>query len=197
MTEAVTRHRVFEVVKRYAILAYGGFGTMLAMGLMVLGSLLVGLAVAVFLAGFDLIDQFVEGLSTEGLLASSLVILVAGLLFLGVATESPLGRGRRLVGFDLWEVGIARILAVAVVGLLMLFLHGFIERLLEDLPEPFFLAADGLEAVARGGLITMPIVGVPLSLLARHAAGRQQTFPDLELPVLFAVWVVTAMITMS
>jgi len=197
LTEAVPRNRVVEMAKRYAILAYGGFGTMVAVGLMVLGSLLVGLAVAVFLAGFDLIDQFVEPMSTEGLLASSMVILVAGLLFLGIATESPLGRGRRLVGFELWEIGIARILAVALVGLLMLVLHDYIEGLLDGLPEPFFLAADGLEAVARGGLIIMPIVGVPLSLAARYAAGQRQSFPDLELPVLFVVWVITVMTTMG
>jgi hypothetical protein len=196
MTEAMDRSRMFELVKRYAILAYGGLGTMLALGLMVLGSLLVGLAIAVFLAGFDLIDQFIEELSTEALFGSSLVILVAGLLFLGVATESPLGRGRRLVGYELWEIGIARILAVAAVGILMLILHGFMEGRLAELPEPFLLAADGLEAVARGALIVMPILGVPLSLAARFAAGRRSV-PDLELPALFVVWVVTAMITMS
>lgn len=197
MTETIERGAVFEIVKRYAILAYGGLGTMLAVGLMVLGSLLVGLAIAVFLAGFDLIAQFIEQLSTEALFGSSLVILVAGLLFLGVATESPLGRGRRLVGFELWEVGIARILAVAVVGIMFLILHGLLDGLVEELPEPFLLAADGLEAVARGGLIVMPIIGVPLSLAARYAAGRRTSFPDLELPALFVVWVVTAMVTMS
>lgn len=197
MTEAVDRTRVFELVKRYAILGYGGFGTMLAVGLMVMGSLLVGLAIAVFLAGFDLIAQFIEELSTEALFGSSLVILVAGLLLLGIATESPLGRGRRLVGFELWEVGIARIVAVAAVGILMLILHGFVEGLVEDLPEPFLLATDGLDAVARGGLIVMPIIGVPLSLAARYAAGRRASIPDLELPAMFVVWVITAMITMS
>ncbi len=197
MTEAITHSTVFDVVKRYAILAYGGFGTMLAVGLMVLGSLLVGLAVAVLLAGFELIDEFLEELSTGALLGSSLVILVVGFLFLGVATESPLGRGRRLVGFHWSEVGIARIVGVAVTGYLMLVLHRYLDELLTDLPEPFFLAMDGLEAVARAGLVVMPLIAVPLSVIARYVAGRWSSVPSLELPILFTVWAIAAMVSLS
>jgi hypothetical protein len=43
-----------ELLKRYAILGYGAFGTMADVGLMVLGSLLVGLALAVLIGGFGL-----------------------------------------------------------------------------------------------------------------------------------------------
>ena len=71
---------------------------MLDVGLMVLGSLLVGLSLAVLLAGFDIVDV-VQELATAPLLISALVLAVAGLFCLGVASEGPLGRGRRLVGF--------------------------------------------------------------------------------------------------
>ena len=46
MTETtVPKPSLFSTLKRYAILAYGALGTMLDVGLMVLGSLLVGLEV--------------------------------------------------------------------------------------------------------------------------------------------------------
>ncbi|MEE8489531.1 MAG: hypothetical protein V3S43_04290, partial [Acidimicrobiia bacterium] len=116
MTETtVPKPSLFSMLKRYAILAYGALGTMLDVGLMVLGSLLVGLSVAVLLAGFDIVDVAGD-LSTGTTLISAVVLAVTGLFCLGVASEGPLGRGRRLVGFNLWEVGIGRTLAVFGLG---------------------------------------------------------------------------------
>lgn len=192
MTEGASRTDPIDMVKRYAILAYGAFGTMLDVGLMVLGSLLVGLSIAVLLAGFEIVNV-VQELSTGGMLASALVLAIVGLFCLGVASEGPLGRGRKLVGFQLWEVGIGRTVAVFVVGFAALLAYGLISGVLEDLPEPLHKGADGLRAVGIAGMVVMPLIGVPLSLLVRWAPNAPTWLDKAETPVLFVVWAIATM----
>jgi hypothetical protein len=184
------------MLKRYAILGYGAFGTMFDVGLMVIGSLLVGLSVSVLLAGFGLVNVQQE-LSTGAMLASALVLAVIGLFCLGVASEGPLGRGRRLVGFKLWEVGIGRTLAVLVVGLLALVAYGFIDGLLEGLPEPLIKGADGIRAAGVAGMTVMPLIGVPLSLLARWYPDGPSWLPRADVPIMFVVWAIATMAIIS
>ena len=192
MTESASRTDPRDMVKRYAILAYGALGTMFDVGLMVLGSLLVGLAVAVLLAGFDLVNV-VQELSTGGMLASALVLAIVGLFCLGVASEGPLGRGRKLVGFQLWEVGIGRTVAVFLVGFGALLVYGMVSGFLGDVPEPLHKGADGLRAVAISGMVVMPLIGVPLSLLVRWAPNAPPWLDKAETPVLFVVWAIGTM----
>ncbi|HET7846748.1 MAG TPA: hypothetical protein VFL72_04590 [Acidimicrobiia bacterium] len=192
MTEGASRTDPLDMVKRYAILAYGAFGTMLDVGLMVLGSLLVGLSIAVLLAGFEIVNV-VQELSTGGMLASALVLAIVGLFCLGVASEGPLGRGRKLVGFQLWEVGIGRTVAVFLVGFIGLLVYGFISGVLEDLPEPLHKGAEGLRAVGIAGMVVMPLIGVPLSLLVRWAPNAPTWLDKAEIPVLFVVWAIATM----
>jgi hypothetical protein len=165
---------------------------MLDVGLMVLGSLLAGLAIAVLLAGFELVNV-VQELSTGAMLASSLILAVVGLFCLGVASEGPLGRGRKLIGFQLWEVGIGRTVAVFLVGFGALLTYGVISGFLEDLPEPLHKGAEGLRAVGVAGMAVMPLVGVPLSLLVRWAPNAPAWLSKAEIPVLFVVWAIAAM----
>jgi hypothetical protein len=192
LTESASRTDPLELVKRYAILAYGAFGTMLDVGLMVLGSLLVGLSIAVLLAGFEIVNV-VQELSTGGMLASALVLAIVGLFCLGVASEGPLGRGRKLVGFQLWEVGIGRTVAVFLVGFGALLLYGFIERFLGDLPEPLHKGAEGLRAVGIAGMVVMPLLGVPISLLIRWAPNAPEWVAKADVPSLFVVWAIATM----
>jgi hypothetical protein len=192
LTESASRADPLALVKRYAILAYGAFGTMLDVGLMVLGSLLVGLSIAVLLAGFEIVNV-VQELSTGGMLASALVLAIVGLFCLGVASEGPLGRGRKLVGFQIWEVGIGRTVAVFLVGFGALLLYGFIEGVLGDLPEPLHKGAEGLRAVGVAGMVVMPLVGVPISLLIRWAPNAPAWLSKAEVPALFVVWAIATM----
>ncbi|MEX2653176.1 MAG: hypothetical protein WD473_12145 [Acidimicrobiia bacterium] len=192
MTEGASRTDPLEMVKRYGILAYGAFGTMLDVGLMVLGSLLVGLSIAVLLAGFELVNV-VQELSTGAMLASAMILAVVGLFCLGVASEGPLGRGRKLVGFQLWEVGIGRTVAVFLVGFGALLAYGLISGLLEDLPEPLRKGAEGLRAVGIAGMVVMPLIGVPLSLLIRWAPNAPPWLDKAEIPCLFVVWAIATM----
>jgi hypothetical protein len=192
LTEGTSRIDPLDAVKRYAILGYGAFGTMLDVGLMVLGSLLVGMSVAVLLAGFEIVNV-VQELSTGAMLASALILAIVGLFCLGVASEGPLGRGRKLVGFQLWEVGIGRALAVFLVGLVGLLAYGLISGVLEDLPEPLSQGAEGLRAVAIAGMVVMPLIGVPLSLLIRGARNAPPWLGQTEIPCLFVVWAIGTM----
>jgi len=186
-----------DVVKRYAILAYGAFGTMADVGLMVLGSLLVGLSVAVLLGGFGLVDVTAQELSTGEMLISAIVLAVVGLFCLGVASEGPLGRGRRLVGFKPWEVGIGRTLAVFVAGLISLLLYQFIGGLLEGVPGPLYKGAEGFRVVGVAGMTVMPLLGVPLSLLVRMAPDEYEWVRNTDIPVMFIVWAVSAMLILT
>lgn len=186
-----------ENLKRYAILAYGAFGTMADVGLMVLGSLLVGLSLAVLLGGFGLVDVTTQNLSTGAMLISAIVLAVVGLFCLGVASEGPLGRGRRLVGFKLWEVGIGRTISVFLVGLIALLLYNFIAGLLESVPAPLYKGAEGFRAVGVTGMTVMPLLGVPLSLLVRAAPEDYLWARNADIPVMFVVWTVAAMLTLT
>ncbi len=183
-------------LKRYAILAYGSFGTMFDVGLMVIGSLLVGLAISVLLAGFGLVDVQQE-LSTGGMLASALVLAVIGLFCLGVAAEGPLGRGRRLVGFKVWEVGVGRAVASVVVGLMAILAYGLIDGLLDGAPEPMVKGAEGIRAAGIAGLTVMPLLGVPLSLLARWYPNGPSWLERADVPIMFVVWAVATMVILS
>lgn len=184
------------MLKRYATLAYGALGTMLDVGLMVLGALLVGLAIAVLLAGFELVDV-AQDLATGPMLVSSLVLAVVGLFCLGVASEGPLGRGRRLVGFKLWEVGVGRIIAAFGVGFVALLAYGLITRFMDGLPEPLHQGVEGLRAVGVAGMTAMPIIGVPLSLLFRWAPTKYSWMPIADIPALFIVWAIATMMILS
>jgi len=183
---------MLSTLKRYAILAYGAFGTMLDVGLMVLGSLLVGLSMAVLLAGFDVVDVAGD-LSTGTMLISAVVLAVTGLFCLGVASEGPLGRGRRLVGFRLWEVGIGRALAVFAIGFGALLLYGVMGRVLDGLPKPLLQGAEVLRAVGVAGMTAMPLFGVPLSLGVRWLPVEAEWVHRADVPAMFIVWALASM----
>lgn len=197
MVEAVTESSPppsgTDSLKRYLILAYGAFGTMADVGLMVLGSLLVGLSLAILIGGFGLADVLAQELSTGEMLISAIVLAVIGLFCLGVASEGPLGRGRQLVGFELWEVGIGRALSAFVVGLIALILYRFIGGLLESVPAPLYKGVEGFRAVGIAGLTVMPLLGVPLSLLVQMAPDEHEWVHNADIPVMFVVWAIAAM----
>jgi hypothetical protein len=186
-----------DLVKRYAILAYGAFGTMADVGLMVLGSLLVGLSIAVLVGGFGLVEVTAQELSTGEMLISAIVLAVVGLFCLGVASEGPLGRGRRLVGFKLWEVGIGRTLAAFVAGLIALILYDLLGGLLESVPAPLYKGVEGFRVVGVAGMTVMPLLGVPLSLLVRAAPDDYAWLRTADVPILFIVWTVTSMLILT
>ncbi len=178
-------------VKHYLVLAYGAVGTMLDVGLMVLGSLLVGLSIAVLLAGFDLVAVSQE-LSTGATLISAVVLAVIGLFCLGVASEGPLGRGRRLVGFEYWEVGIGRVVASLAIGFAALALYGLVQDVIVGFPSPLQRGAEGIRAVGVAGTTVVPLIGVPLSVALSAAPAKYGWLHRMDVPLLYVVWALAA-----
>lgn len=180
-------------VRHYLALAAGAFGTMLDVGLVVLGSALLGLAAAVILDGFDLVTIGLD-LSTGAMLSSALVIGIVGGFALGVASEGPLGRGRRLAGYDEVEVAVARALAAVVVGLLLLLVEGLLDEPTVGLPTPFVTGVVGIGAVAMGGLLVVPVLGVPLAWWIRSGGLGAGLARDGDIPILYFVWAIATML---
>ncbi len=196
MTEGATRADSWATLRRYSTLAYGAFGTMADIGLMVFGSLLVGLAVSVLLAGFSIVNVE-QDLSTAAMLGSALILAVIGLFALGVASEGPLGRGRRLVGFKIWEVGIGRTLAVLLVGFVGLLVFGALNGRVNALPAPLIQAVDGLRASSIAGMVAMPLIGIPLAILARWYPKGPDWLGRADIPIMFVIWAVATMIIVT
>lgn len=193
MKEVLGGESPTERLKRYGILAYGAMGHMFDVGLVVLGTLFVGLGVTVMLAGFDIVGAIAD-MSTPALLGSSIILIVVGMFALGVASEGPLGRGRRLVGFNIWEVGIGRALSASLVGLVMLMIYQLTAGIVDDLPVVFLRGAEGLHAVAVAGMVAVPLVGVPLSLLVRNLDDDYDWLKRYEVHAVFVVWLIATLV---
>ncbi|MDH3462428.1 MAG: hypothetical protein OEM32_02230 [Acidimicrobiia bacterium] len=194
MTETMNQQRsTTELLKRYATLAYGAFGTMMDTGFVVVGTLLVGLGISVVLGGFGIVGQLTD-ITTGAMLGSALILGVVGMFFLGVAAEGPLGRGRRLRGFALWEIGIGRAISGFLVGLGLLLIHSFIGGFLTELPGVLERGSDGIYAAAVAGMMAVPLVGVPISLLVRSLPDAYAWGRRYEIPALFLVWVIATMV---
>ncbi len=168
---------------------------MLDVALVVLGSVLLGLAVAVLLDGFELVSIGLE-LSTGAMLGSSLVIGILGGFALGIAAEGPLGRGRRLIGYTEVQVAVARVLTTIVVGALLLLLGGYLSDLAIDLPVPFEIALEALRAVALSGMTAVPLIGVPLAWWARSGGLGTAFATDGDIPILYFVWAIGTMVVL-
>ncbi len=197
MNESATSPRKrLAVVRHYLVLAYGALGTMLDVGLMVLGSLLIGLALSVLAAGFGIVD-IAGDLSTGAMLVSALILSVTGLFCLGLASEGPLGRGRRLAGFELWEIGVGRALAAAIVGLAALALHGLLVGLVDGLPLPLRKGAETFRAVGASGTTLMPLVGVPFSIFIRWLPVKYEWIRRADVPILYLIWAIAAFSDLS
>lgn len=170
-------------------------GTMLDVALIVIGSAFLGLAAAVLLDGFELVDVGLD-LSTGAMLGSSLVIGIVGGFALGVASEGPLGRGRRTHGFDEVHLLVARVISAVLVGLLLLVVHSVIDDFALDLPIPFHVAVDVVRATAIAGMTAVPLLGAPVAWWARTGGFGQAIAADGDIPVVYSIWVIATMVVL-
>jgi hypothetical protein len=103
-----------------------------------------------------------------------------------------------LVGFKIWEIGIGRTLSVFLIGFLGLLAYRFIDRLLvEGLPAPLLQAVGGLRAVSISGMVAMPLIGIPISILAMWYPNAPSWLRRADIPILFVVWAVSTMIIVT
>jgi hypothetical protein len=79
------------------------------------------------------------------------------------------------------------------VGWAFLFVHGLLGDALDGLPLPITTGADGIRAVGVAGLTVVPLVGVPLALVARWYPDGPDWLPSTDVPIMFVVWAVATM----
>lgn len=176
----------------YLALVSGTFRTALDVGMLVVGTGLVGLAIAVLLDGFDLVPIGME-LSTGAMLGTGLVIAVVGAFALGVASEGGYGAARRTAGFPSLEVAIGRVIFVLVVALLLLTAATRLEPFVLDLSYPLQVAREVIRAVGAAGIFEA-FVGVPATWGLRQGLARLDLGVEIEVPMLYVIWVVAALV---
>ena len=191
LSTALGRHP--QSFRYYYALVVGTFRTALDVGMLVVGSGLVGLAIAVLLDGFDLVSVGLD-LSTAGMLGTALVIAVVGAFALGVASEGGYGAARRTEGFPSLEVAIGRLVFILVIALLLLSAASRIDPLVLDLTYPIRVANEVIRGVGSSGIFTA-FVGVPFAWVLRQGLDRLDWGVQLEIPALYAIWAVAALVT--
>lgn len=177
----------------YARLAAGSFRTTLDIGMLVVGSGIIGLAAALLLDFLDFVDLGL-GLTTGGFLASLLVIAVLGAFAIGVASEGRYGASEAVAGYPHGEVMIGRAVGGVSMGALFLIGSSLLEPLITDLPVTFAAAVEVLRAAGISGLTVVPVVAVPFAWWLRHGLERIGFGEQLELPAIYAIWVIATLV---
>jgi hypothetical protein len=176
----------------YLRLVAGTFRTMLDVGMLALGTGMVGLAVAIILDAFDLAAIGMQ-LSTTSLLGSSLVIGVIGAFALGIASEGGYGAPESVRRYPVLEVALGRVMGAVVVGIILLVAASRLETLVADFSLPLRAAHQMLGAVGRAGALVVPLLGVPFAFAIRRGLANGWG-EELELPLLYLVWTVATLV---
>lgn len=167
-------------------------GTSFDVGLLVVGTALIGLAAAVLLDGFEVIEIGLTD-STGAMLGSGLVIAVFGAFALGVAVEGPIGYSTRRRGsFTDIEVAIAGAVSALIAGLVLFLIAGFVRRFVEDLPVPFDFGVTVIRSAGRAGMTAALFLGVPALWGVRELWGHNSWIEEVELPIFYAIWATAA-----
>lgn len=167
-------------------------GTSFDVGLLVVGTGLVGLAIAVLLDGFDVVEIGLTD-STGSMLGSGLVIAVFGAFALGVAVEGPIGYSTRRRGtFTDVEVAIAGAVGALLVGLVLFVIANIGSGYIEDLPVPFDFAVTVIRSAGRAGMTAGLFLGVPALWGVRELWGHNAWIEEIELPIFYAIWATAA-----
>lgn len=177
----------------YTRLAAGTFRTSLDIGMLVMASGIIGLAMAVLLDGLDVVDLDLD-LSTGAFLASLLVITVIGAFALGVASEGRYGAAETVSDYPHGEVMVGRAIGAVLIGALFAIAAGQLRPVVSELPVQFHAVVEVLRAAGVAGLIVVPVLAVPLAWWLRHGLERIGMGDRLELPAIYGVWVIATLI---
>ncbi len=180
--------RLFRLFRRIT-------GTTFDIGLLVVGTALVSLAIVVLLDGFEVLDVGLTK-STGEMLGSGLVIAVFGAFALGVAVEGPIRALRTRTGTEI-EMLLIRVGSLLLVGGILLFVGRFIEQYLEELPSTFAIANDVLVATGVAGLTATLLLGATGLWGLRRIYADRPWLDLIELPVLYAMWVIGTLIVFN
>ncbi len=193
ITEHIGTHP--QSIRYYFLLIGSTFRTMLSMSMLVVGTGLMGLAIAVILDGFGVVEVGL-GLSIGEMLAAFIVIGVTAAFAFGVATEGRYGTAALMARYPSLEVVAGRVFG----GILVVFLLGWIARQVEpivaDQALPFRVGQEVIRATGSSGLLAV-LVGVPLVWALRQGVKRAGFDADVELPGLYVLWAVFALVAFS
>lgn len=176
--------------RRYLYEVVTGFRTMLDVGMLSLGSALVGLAVAILLGAFDLVASDVD-LSTAALLGSGVVTGVVGAFALGVASEGGVGRRSHADRTSIERL-VGRLATGLLVGAVFVVLSGYLSRYLTDMPVFFDYAVEALRSAGVAAFV-VSLVAVP-ALWGAAFVWDPEWLDEIELPVLYLVWALVTLV---
>ena len=167
-------------------------GTSFDVGLLVVGTGLVGLAIAVLLDGFDVVEIGLSD-STGSMLGSGLVIAVFGAFALGVAVEGPIGYSSRRRGtFNDIEVAIAGVAGALVAGLVLVLIANYARGFIDELPMAFDFGVTVIHSAGRAGMTAGLFLGVPALWGVRELWGHNAWIEEIELPIFYVIWATAA-----
>jgi hypothetical protein len=158
----------------------------------VVGTGLVGLAIAVLLDGFEVVDLDL-GTGIGGTLGAGLVIGVCGGFALGVASEGRYGMARSIEGFPSLEVAIGRLVGIVIMAFALLFAADRLTPLVTDLPYAFTVGVEVVRSVGSSGFVAA-FLGVPASWGVRRGLDRLGWGASLAIPTLFVIWLIAALV---
>lgn len=184
-----------QPVRYYVQLIAGTFRTMLSIGMLVAGTALIGLALAVFLDGFDLVDIGL-GLSVGEVLGTFVVLGVVGAFAFGLATEGRYGTAALTSAYPTLEVMIGRMLGGLVVSWIVGWAAGRLESVVADQNLPFRAAQEMIRAIGSAGFI-VALLAVPLSWGLSRGLQRAGFDAQVELPVLYVFWAIFALVAFT
>lgn len=167
-------------------------GTSFDVGLLVVGTGLVGLAIAVLLDGFDVVEIGLSD-STGSMLGSGLVIAVFGAFALGVAVEGPIGYSSRRRGtFNDIEVAIAGVVGALIAGLVLVLIANYARGFIDELPMAFDFGVTVIHSAGRAGMTAGLFLGVPALWGVRELWGHNAWIEEIELPIFYVIWATAA-----
>ena len=179
-------------VRRLLGLGLHTLGTSFDVGLLVVGTGLVGLAIAVLLDGFEVVEIGLSD-STGSMLGSGLVIAVFGAFALGVAVEGPIGYSSRRRGtFNDIEVAIAGVVGALVAGLVLVLIANYARGFIDELPLAFDFAVTVIHSAGRAGMTAGLFLGVPALWGVRELWGHNAWIEEVELPIFYVIWATAA-----
>lgn len=159
-------------------------------GLLVAGTGLVGVGLALILNGFGMIDLVVDADLSQAL-AVGLVVTMIGGLALGIAVEGPIGNPAPAVKAKAWE----SILVAAPALLAFIWIIGILERISDRLLLPysdlFSFVSSHLHAVQQAGVSVGLVVGIPAMWATRHFLAPRLVFFERAAPgALYLCWMI-------
>ena len=196
LTEAagsILTNRTSTGWRYYTRLGINSFATMLDLGLFTLGAALVGLGLAVLLAGFDVVDAETN-LSTGSVLVSALVLGVVGTFSMGIASEGPARRATTFIPNNEHERAIGRALASVAVGIILTAVADRLGQFADDLSAPLVAGIELIRATGQAALWPVAVIGVPLAWGVHQSRILGDSAEETDLPIMFATWIVAVIL---